>query len=97
MPGRVGDVPIIGAGTYANDKVAVSCTGNGEKISTIVLASHVSFYVKEGYGLRNAADKSLEELRQIKGIGGFIALGVNGEFLSIATQGALMPVSYLPK
>lgn len=97
FPGRVGDVPIIGAGTYSNNYVGVSCTGHGEKILTINLARLVSFYVGEGYELERAAEKSLGELRKIDGIGGFIAVNFNGDLLSIATHGAYMPVSSMPQ
>ncbi|HET6528466.1 MAG TPA: isoaspartyl peptidase/L-asparaginase [Balneolaceae bacterium] len=46
MFGRVGDVPIIGAGTYASDMVAVSMTGWGEKIMRAVSGHTVSAYMK---------------------------------------------------
>lgn len=46
MFGRVGDVPIIGSGTYASDVVAVSMTGWGEKIMRAVSGHTVSMYMK---------------------------------------------------
>ncbi len=97
LPGRVGDVAVIGAGTYANKYVGVSCTGHGEKILAINLSRLVSFYVEEGHSLRVSAEKSLEKLRKLDGVGGFIAVGFNGDFLATATQGAYMPVSSMPK
>ena len=97
LPGRVGDVPIIGAGTYANKHTGVSCTGHGEKILTISLARIVSFYVEQGYELRKAAEIGVGKLKEFNGVGGFIAIGSNGDLLSIATQGAYMPVSNMPK
>lgn len=55
--GRVGDVPIVGAGTYANDLVAVSATGIGEDIMRHVTGFHVGAYKEyEGTSLQEAAD-----------------------------------------
>lgn len=97
FPGRVGDVPIIGHGTYADKNVGVSCTGNGEKISNRCLSVRIGIYVEEGYSLKKAAEKSLQKLEEIGGIGGFIAINSNGDAISIAAQGAYMPVSRMPK
>ena len=44
--GRVGDVPIIGSGTYANDMVAVSATGWGERIMVNVSAHTLAAHLK---------------------------------------------------
>jgi|SRR3989344_719692 len=97
LPGRVGDVPIIGHGTYADKHVGISCTGNGEKISNRLLSARIIIYVEEGYSLKKAAEKSLQKLEEMGGVGGFIAIISNGDLLSTATQGAYMPVSSMPK
>ena len=97
LPGRIGDVAVIGAGTYANEFVGVSCTGHGESILTVGLARLVSYYVEEGYGLKISAEKSLEKLRKINGTGGFISMDSSGNMAFMATHGAYMPVSYMPQ
>ena len=74
--GRVGDVPIIGAGTYANNKTcAVSATGHGEYFIRYVVAHEIS--AKMAYGnltLDEAASSVIETLRDAGGNGGVIAV-----------------------
>ena len=49
LPGRVGDTPLIGCGTYADDGLAaVSCTGHGERIIQLTLARHAADLVGRG-------------------------------------------------
>ena len=57
--GRVGDSPIIGAGTYANNKTcAISCTGNGEPFIRAVTAYDVSCLMEyKGLSVKQAADE----------------------------------------
>jgi beta-aspartyl-peptidase (threonine type) len=57
--GRVGDVPIIGSGTYANDLVAVSATGWGERIMLNVSAHELAAYMKYTH---STLDRSLNHL-----------------------------------
>ncbi len=97
LPGRVGDVPIIGAGTYANEYVGVSCTGHGEKILAVGLSRLISFYVEQNDSLKDAADKSLERLKKINGVGGFIAVDFRANLNFSATENVYMPVFCLPK
>ncbi len=80
-PGRVGDSPIIGAGTYADDRLAaVSSTGHGEPIIRITLARLVAGLVGEG---RSASDAAAEGIRvlgaRVGGQGGVIVVGPTGE------------------
>ena len=76
--GRVGDVPIIGSGTYANKDVAVSATGWGEKImlhvSAHTLASHYRF---TGASLQESMDYLVDEVLE-PGDAGFIAVDRTG-------------------
>ena len=78
--GRVGDTPIIGAGTYAdNSTCAVSCTGHGEYFMFGVTAYDVAARMKyKGLGLINAAQESIEQLSVIGGEGGLIAVDAMG-------------------
>ncbi|MSQ96142.1 MAG: isoaspartyl peptidase/L-asparaginase [Gemmataceae bacterium] len=80
-PGRVGDSPIIGAGTYAeNAACAVSCTGKGELFIRQTVAVDIAMRVKyRGDALKKATDDVLRELPKIPGgAGGIIALDRNG-------------------
>ncbi len=81
LPGRVGDSPLIGAGTYASDRAcAVSGTGVGEYFIRLTLARQVCTLVQEGSGLQQAADRMIHtELPALKGgEGGVIVLGKTG-------------------
>ncbi len=75
-PGRVGDSPLIGAGTYASDQsVAVSCTGKGEYFMRCVTAHRVSALVElGGMGIEDAAAAALAEVEALGGRGGLIAI-----------------------
>jgi beta-aspartyl-peptidase (threonine type) len=81
MPGRAGDTPVIGAGTYAeNGACAVSCTGHGEMFIRHAVAHDITARVKY---LKQPVDKAaadvLRELPQEKaGVGGLIALDSKG-------------------
>lgn len=79
--GRIGDSPIIGAGTYAdNSTCGISCTGQGEYFMRIGLAKEVSDQIKFGNkSLQEAVQYSIHEhLSGMKGLGGLIAIDSNG-------------------
>jgi beta-aspartyl-peptidase (threonine type) len=79
--GRVGDAPIIGAGTYANNATcAVSATGHGEYFIRSVVAYDISALMEyRGLSLQNAADEVvMKKLVTMGGEGGVIALDRNG-------------------
>jgi len=80
-PGRVGDSPIIGAGTYADDRLAaVSCTGHGEPIIRITLARLVADLVGSGLDAAQAAAEGIRVLgARVSGQGGVIVVGPSGE------------------
>ncbi|OLF77737.1 asparaginase [Maricaulis sp. W15] len=80
--GRVGDSPIIGAGTYANNaSCGVSATGTGEYFIRLTVASRVCALVElQGLSLQAAADQVImDELRALDGDGGIVALTPAGE------------------
>ncbi|HWP57993.1 MAG TPA: isoaspartyl peptidase/L-asparaginase family protein [Candidatus Acidoferrales bacterium] len=64
MPGRVGDSPLPGCGTYADEVGAVSCTGNGEAIIRVLLAKTVLEFVRAGLHPSDAAKRAIELLAQ---------------------------------
>jgi L-asparaginase / beta-aspartyl-peptidase len=79
--GRVGDVPIIGAGTYANNNTcAVSCTGWGEFFIRLVVAKSVSDLMEyKNYPVQKAAEEMImKKVPQLGGDGGLIAVDKNG-------------------
>lgn len=79
--GRVGDSPIIGAGTYAdNETVAISCTGWGEYYIRTAAAFNVSAKMKYGkLPLKQASQEAIDEIGKMGGDGGMIALDKNGQ------------------
>ncbi len=82
MPGRVGDSPLIGAGTYAsNQSCAVSGTGIGEYFIRYTVARDICALVQyKGYTLQQAADEVIQKkLAPIRGDGGVIAVAPDGE------------------
>lgn len=81
MPGRIGDTPVIGAGTYANNQTcAVSCTGDGEYFIRVGAAHDVSALMQyRGLKLEEAAQTALDAVKQLGGTGGLIAIDKNGE------------------
>lgn len=78
--GRIGDSPVIGAGTYADDRAcAVSATGAGEYFVRIGVAHEICARVRlKGESLQQAADTVIAELTEMGGIGGVIATGPTG-------------------
>lgn len=79
--GRIGDSPIIGAGTYANNNTcAISCTGHGELFIRSVVAYDISCLMEyKGLSLREACDEVvMKKLVAIKGEGGLIAIDRSG-------------------
>jgi beta-aspartyl-peptidase (threonine type) len=80
--GRVGDSPIIGAGTFAsNASCAVSATGTGEYFIRLTVAREVCALVEhKGMSLQAAADQVIQKnLTALKGDGGVIAVAPNGD------------------
>ncbi len=78
---RIGDSPLIGAGTYAdNQTCAVSCTGRGEDFIRLVVAHDIASKMRYGrYSIRSAANKTiLQDLKNAGGRGGCIAMDCSG-------------------
>ncbi len=90
LPGRVGDSPIIGAGTWADDDtVAVSCTGVGEAFMRQVVAHGIDARMRYlGCGLEAAVDAAMAKLASAGGRGGLIAVDRDGGLhLTYNTEG----------
>lgn len=78
IPGRVSDSATV-AGNYANDFVAVSCTGVGEDIVSGALAAKIATRMIDGFTLKDACDKSMAELKPFDGFAGVICISSKGE------------------
>jgi L-asparaginase / beta-aspartyl-peptidase len=90
--GRVGDSPLIGAGTYADDRAcAVSATGSGEYFIRAVAAHELAARLRfGGESLQRALDAVLEDIEALGGRGGLIAVSPTGE----AAWGFTTPAMY---
>jgi beta-aspartyl-peptidase (threonine type) len=95
LPGRVGDSPLIGCGTYADNALgAVSCTGTGEAIIRIVLARRAVDLMKDAdpdYAAHVAVDLLVEKGR---GDGGLILIDPRGRF-GHAQSSPFMPIGWM--
>lgn len=89
MPGRVGDTPIIGAGCWADERAAVSCTGLGEYFMRVNAAADVSARIAYAHqSLADAAAGVIEDVRKLGGYGGLIAVDAAGHVAApFASQG----------
>jgi isoaspartyl peptidase/L-asparaginase-like protein (Ntn-hydrolase superfamily) len=82
LEGRVGDTPLIGCGTWADQHVAVSCTGKGECFIRAGGAHEVAARVRHrGESLQSAVDALLAEVARLGGDGGVIAVSQHGEIV----------------
>jgi len=84
MPGRIGDSPLVNAGTYANNKTcAVSCTGIGELFITHTVAFNISALMEyKGLSLKEAADQIINKTLK-PGDGGIIAVDKDGNYVTM--------------
>jgi beta-aspartyl-peptidase (threonine type) len=87
--GRVGDTPIIGAGTWADSTVAVSCTGVGEAYIRTCAAHEISTRLRLGQNLEDACAEMLDMVAPLGGRGGVIAIDFQGN-IEIPFQTMLM-------
>ncbi len=79
--GRIGDSPLIGSGTYANNKTcAISCTGHGEMFIRTVASYDVSCLMEyKGYSLQEAMEIVVhDKLMKLQGEGGMIGVDAKG-------------------
>ncbi len=81
LPGRIGDSPVPGAGTFADDRIcAVSATGRGESFLRAVFAHRVACLAElAGLDLAGATQRALGEVAALGGSGGAVVLGPHGD------------------
>ena len=89
-PGRVGDSPLIGAGTWADSGVAISCTGNGEAFIRSGTGRYIGALVEHGWPIAQAAERALGQVRELGATGGLIALDAAGT-VAMPFLSAVMP------
>lgn len=92
FPGRVGDSPLVGCGTFADGTGGASCTGQGEAIIRVVLAKAAVEFLKEGADTQSAADQAVALLAEKTGsTGGLIIVDCHGR-IGPARNTSHMPV-----
>ena len=89
-PGRVGDTPLIGAGTWADERCAISCTGLGEYFIRAAAAADVSARIRYGgASLEDAVQGALDDVKHLGGEGGMIAVSADGTLIAGSNSGGL--------
>ncbi|MBI5939027.1 MAG: isoaspartyl peptidase/L-asparaginase [Caulobacterales bacterium] len=97
LPGRVGDTPIIGAGGWADDRVAVSCTGQGEYFVRVAAAAQLAHRIRfGGQSLEVAAAAVLAQIRALGGEGGLIAVDADGNVAMPFVSAGMKRAALLP-
>jgi beta-aspartyl-peptidase (threonine type) len=95
LPGRVGDSPLPGCGTYADETGGVSCTGHGEAIIRIVMAKSTLELVKNVADPQSAANQAITMLAEKTGsTGGLIIIDGQGR-VGYARNTQRMPVCFV--
>ena len=81
LPGRLGDTPVVGAGTWAQNGVcALSATGKGDAFARIAFARRVADLIElGGLSAKGAAARTLEDVARVNGEGGCIVIGPDGD------------------
>jgi L-asparaginase / beta-aspartyl-peptidase len=93
MPGRVGDSPICGAGTYASPEVAVVGTGIGELFIETLACARVARLVEDGIDPQAACERVIAHIQsKQEAEAGLLALDADGRF-GVAYWGASLPVA----
>ncbi|XP_068575170.1 uncharacterized protein [Cebidichthys violaceus] len=95
LKGRVGDTAVVGAGIYADDKLAITCSGDGDVFLRHTVAQKIaSLYQHTGYSLRQACREVIAE--NLDGIcAGIIALDTNGDAIIETNAGVMFVASMI--
>jgi L-asparaginase / beta-aspartyl-peptidase len=95
FPGRVGDSPLVGCGTYASPFGAVSCTGHGEAIIRVLMARDAVQLLQDGIEPAEAARMAIENLEELTGsTGGLILIDRHGK-IGYARNTTHMPLCWI--
>lgn len=95
LKGRVGDTAVVGAGIYADDKVAITCSGDGDVFLRHTVAQKIaSLYHHKGYSLRQACREVMSE--NLNGIcAGIIAVDIKGDAIIETNAGVMFVASMI--
>lgn len=94
-PGRVGDSPLVGCGFYADEQAAISCTGDGEDFTRLMIARRAAEFVSRGKDAQAAAEAVIKELgARTEGTGGLIVVDGRGN-VGIAWNSRNMARAYI--
>jgi len=94
LPGRVGDTPLVGCGTFADRRVAVSTTGDGESVVRLVLAHRIALRYEERRDLATVVRDAVDLFRETQpGILGVIAVSAAGELVARSLPGTHLLVA----
>jgi len=89
-PGRVGDTPVIGAGTWASQgRVAISATGDGEAFVRAGFAHLVDWRLSQGVSADGAASDALMDVARWGGTGGAVVLTADGTLVALHDTAAM--------
>jgi len=95
LPGRVGDSPLLGCGTYADETGGVSCTGDGEAIIRVLLAKSALDFLRAGAEPQAAASQAVALLTEkTSSTGGLIIVDCQGR-IGYARNTGHMPVCFM--
>ena len=95
LPGRIGDSPVIGCGTYANEFGGVSCTGHGEAIMRVLMAKCGLDFLESGVDPQAAAARAVALLAEkTQSTAGLIMIDSQGR-IGYARNTERMPVAFI--
>ena len=95
IPGRIGDSPLLGCGTYADDYGGVSCTGHGEAIIRVLMAKSALDFLRSGFAPTESANRAVTLLAEkTGGTAGLIMIDRHGR-VGYARNTQRMPVCYI--
>lgn len=97
LEGRVGDTPLIGPGTWADEDIAISCTGTGEHIIRAGGAVSIACAYKAGVALERAIGDMLDEVRRLGGDAGVIAVTREGKIAMLYNSDGMKRASVSSK
>ena len=95
LPGRIGDSPLLGCGTYADESGGVSCTGYGEAIIRVLMAKTALDFLNGGMDSHSAASQAVSVLAQkTQSFAGLILIDRHGK-IGYARNTERMPVCFI--
>jgi len=97
LEGRVGDTPLIGTGTWADDDIAISCTGTGEHIIRAGGAVSIACAFRSGVALEKAINDMLDEVKRLGGDAGVIAVTKDARIATIYNSDGMKRASVSSK